>query len=335
MGKNLFFWFVMSQSNQTEPLYLDPRFKVRTLVSQSRRLNYLPQLATWRRNATRPRYWYQSRSFYRYLSRSPTHSMVIEGPTPALDERWSRCLASSRSMDLSVPTPTRTPGTRSPTLYVSREALERLHRIAGKQKQALIGSWWRCCDVVNRQIYLEAPVGVGFSCARVARCARERERERASVLPRSCFGDWRWARQRNSDGVWRGAILKRDHFITAHKRNSHLSLLSRLSRLCRLCSSTMCDDEIEDPPSFLMLCCLPCFVQASSLGDKSWVESWSVRPSAAPIPPFARAWPRDLNGVCVGETPSPLLWAVLLAHARRLPAGGARVWLLRLLHSAA
>ena len=29
----------------------------------------------------------------------------------------------------------------------------------------------RCCVVVNRQIYLEAPVGVGFSCARVARCA--------------------------------------------------------------------------------------------------------------------------------------------------------------------
>jgi len=90
MGKNLFFWFVTSQSNQTEPLYLHPRFKVRTFVSQSRRLNYLPQPATLRRNATRPRYRYQSRSFYRYLSRSPTHSMVIEGPTPALDERRSR-----------------------------------------------------------------------------------------------------------------------------------------------------------------------------------------------------------------------------------------------------
>jgi len=71
----------------------------------------------------------------------------------------------------------------------------------------------------------------------------------------------------------------------------HLSLLSPalLSRLCRLCSSTMCDDEIEDPPSLLILCCLPCFVQASPLGDKSWVESWSVRPRERRSNPSFRA----------------------------------------------
>jgi len=51
----------------------------------------------------------------------------------------------------------------------------------------------------------------------------------------------------------------------------------------------MLDDEIEDPPSFLVLCCLPCLVQASSLGDKSWVESWSVRPRERRSNPSFRA----------------------------------------------
>ena len=161
MGKNLFFWFVTSQSNQTEPLYLHPRFKVRTFVSQSRRLNYLPQPATLRRNATRPRYRYQSRSFYRYLSRSPTHSMVIEGPTPALDERRSRSFVVAWLLRGAWTFPSQR------RRQDAREAASNRREAEASVDRTLV----RCCDVVNRQIYLEAPVGVGFSCARVARCA--------------------------------------------------------------------------------------------------------------------------------------------------------------------